>query len=141
MSIFGDDPARHGMGAGPALVEKSLLVAHQMALCVAHIICATDATPLVKYYSWRITICATHNPPFSCAYRRCAINRLCVVHIAICATDTICATSSERYAPLTFRTGLKNRYFLVFIHNNTQKYKQVYSITVEYTAIQNNISS
>jgi hypothetical protein len=30
------------------LVEKSLLVAHQMELCVAHMICATDATPLVK---------------------------------------------------------------------------------------------
>jgi hypothetical protein len=71
-----------------ALVEKGLLVAHQFELCVAHI-----ATPLVKNYPWRISICTTHSLPFSGAYPICAINILCLAHMAICATDAICATS------------------------------------------------
>jgi hypothetical protein len=50
------------------LVEKRLLVAHQFELCVAHMGCATIATPLVRIYQWRISKCATH-------------------HIAICATS------------------------------------------------------
>jgi hypothetical protein len=45
------------------LVEKRLLVAHQFGLCVAHMGCATIATPLVKNYQWRISISATHNLP------------------------------------------------------------------------------
>jgi hypothetical protein len=44
-------------------VEKRLLVAHQFGLCVAHMGCATIATPLVTIYQWRISICATHNLP------------------------------------------------------------------------------
>jgi hypothetical protein len=45
------------------LVEKRLLVAHQFGLCVAHMGCATIATPLVKIYQWRISKCATHSLP------------------------------------------------------------------------------
>jgi hypothetical protein len=76
------------------LVEKSLFVDHQVELCVAHMLCATVATPLVKTYPWRISICATHSLSFSGAYLIYAINRLCVVHMAICATD---ATFDQEY--------------------------------------------
>jgi hypothetical protein len=102
-----------------SLVEKSLLVAHQFELCVAHMLYAIVATPLVKSYQWRISICATHSLPFSGTYPICAINILCVAHMAICTTDAICAISYKKYSPLTFRTGPKNRYFLVSIHSNT----------------------
>jgi hypothetical protein len=51
-----------------SLVEKRLLVAHQFGLCVAHMGCATIATPLVKIYQWRISICATHNLTMRGAY-------------------------------------------------------------------------
>jgi hypothetical protein len=44
-----------------SLVEKRLLVAHQFGLCVAHMGCATIATPLVQIYQWRISICTTHS--------------------------------------------------------------------------------
>jgi hypothetical protein len=47
-----------------ALVEKRMLVAHQFELCVAHMVCATIATPLVQIYPWCISICATHSLPF-----------------------------------------------------------------------------
>jgi hypothetical protein len=36
------------------LVEKSLLVAHHFGICVAHMGCATTATPLIIVYWWRI---------------------------------------------------------------------------------------
>jgi hypothetical protein len=49
-------------------VEKRLLVAHHFGLCVAHMGCATNATPLVTVYQWRISICATHNLPMRGAY-------------------------------------------------------------------------
>jgi hypothetical protein len=42
-------------------VEKRLLVAHHFGLCVAHMRCTINATPLVTVYQWRISICATHN--------------------------------------------------------------------------------
>jgi hypothetical protein len=71
-----------------ALVEKRLLVAHHFGLCVAHMGCAINATPLVTVYQWRISICATHNLNFSGAYGICAISILCVAHIAIYATNT-----------------------------------------------------
>jgi hypothetical protein len=45
----------------PSLVEKRLLVAHLFGLCVAHMGCATIATPLVHIYQWRIPICATND--------------------------------------------------------------------------------
>jgi hypothetical protein len=51
-----------------SLVEKRILVAHQFRLCVTHMGCATIATPLVKIYQWRISICATHNLPMCGAY-------------------------------------------------------------------------
>jgi hypothetical protein len=70
------------------LVEKRLLVAHHFSLCVAHMGCATNATPLVIVYQWRISICATHSLKVSGAYSICAISILCVAHIAICATNT-----------------------------------------------------
>jgi hypothetical protein len=69
----------------PTLVEKRLLVAHHFSLCVAHMGCATNATPLVTVYQWRISICALK---VSGAYSICAISILCVAHIAICATNT-----------------------------------------------------
>jgi hypothetical protein len=50
------------------LVEKRLLVAHHFGLCVAHMGCATNATPLVTVYQWRISICTTHNLPMRGAY-------------------------------------------------------------------------
>jgi hypothetical protein len=50
------------------LVEKRLLVAHHFGLCVAHMGCATTATPLVRIYQWRISKCATHNLPMRGAY-------------------------------------------------------------------------
>jgi hypothetical protein len=67
---------------------KRLLVAHLFGLCVAHMGCATIATPLVHIYQWRISICATHSLHFSGAYAICAISILCVAHITICATNT-----------------------------------------------------
>jgi hypothetical protein len=70
------------------LVEKSLLVAHHFGICVAHMGCATNATPLITVYWWRISICATHMLNISGAYSICAISVLCVAHIAICATNT-----------------------------------------------------
>jgi hypothetical protein len=103
-----------GLKAGafsPALVEKSLLVAHQVELCVARMLCASVVTLLVKTYLWRISICAMHSLPFSGAYPICAINGLCMAHMAICATDARCATSYEKYVPLTFRTGPKKQIF------------------------------
>jgi hypothetical protein len=42
----------------PTLVKKKLLVAHYFGLCVAHMGCATIATPLVTIYQWRISIYA-----------------------------------------------------------------------------------
>jgi hypothetical protein len=51
-----------------ALVEKSLLVAHHFGICVAHMECATNATPLITVYWWRISVCATHNLPMRGAY-------------------------------------------------------------------------
>jgi hypothetical protein len=51
-----------------SLVEKRLLMAHQFGLCVAHMGCATIATPLVKIYHWRISIYATHNLSMHSAY-------------------------------------------------------------------------
>jgi hypothetical protein len=49
-------------------VEKKLLVAHYFGLCVAHMGCATIATPLVTIYQWRISICATHRQIMRGAY-------------------------------------------------------------------------
>jgi hypothetical protein len=49
-------------------VEKRLLVAHYFGLCVAHMGCATIATPLVTIYQWRISICATHRQIMRGAY-------------------------------------------------------------------------
>jgi hypothetical protein len=78
----------------PALAdEEARRVAHQFGLCVAHMVCATIATPLVEIYQWRITICATHSLHFSGAYAICAIRILCMAHIAKCATNAKCATS------------------------------------------------
>jgi hypothetical protein len=67
---------------------KRLLVAHHFSLCVAHMGCATNATPLVTVYQWHISICATHSLKVSGTYSICAISILCVAHIAICATNT-----------------------------------------------------
>jgi hypothetical protein len=50
------------------LVEKRLLVAHYFGLCVAHMGCATIATPLVTIYQWRISICAMHRQIMRGAY-------------------------------------------------------------------------
>jgi hypothetical protein len=69
-------------------VEKRLLVAHHFGICVAHMGYATNATPLITVYGWRISICATHSMNISGAYSICAISILCVAHIAICATNT-----------------------------------------------------
>jgi hypothetical protein len=77
----------HAILGRPALVEKSLLVAHQFGICVAHMGCATNATPLITVYWWCISICATHSLNISGAYSICAISILCVAHIAICATN------------------------------------------------------
>jgi hypothetical protein len=111
---------------------KKPVVAHQIELYMAHMLCATVATPLVKKYLLRISIRAMHSLPFSGTYPICSINRLCVVHMAICATDAKCATSYEKYVPLTFRTGSKKQ---IFYGIYTQQYIQVYSITTEYIAI------
>jgi hypothetical protein len=70
------------------LVEKRVLVAHLFGICVAHMRCATIATPLVHIYQWRISICTTHSLNFSGAYGICAISILCMAHITICATNT-----------------------------------------------------
>jgi hypothetical protein len=110
------------------LVEKRLLVAHQFELCVAHMVCATIATPLVQIYPWRISICATHSWPFSGAYPICAIKILCMAHIAICATNARCATSHKKYAPLIFRTGPKKQ---IFFGIYTQQYITIY-IGIQY---------
>jgi hypothetical protein len=50
-------------------VEKRLLVTHYFGLRVAHMGCATIATPLVTVYQWRISICATLNLPMRGAYK------------------------------------------------------------------------
>jgi hypothetical protein len=126
----------HFAGEGPpldnadasTLVEKRLLVAHQFELCVAHMVCATIATPLVQIYPWRISICATHSLPFSDAYAICAIRILCVAHIAICTTNAKCATSHKKYVPLIFRTGPKK---LIFSGIYTQQYTTIY-IGIQY---------
>jgi hypothetical protein len=51
-----------------SLVEKRLLVAHQFGLCVAHMGCATIATPLVKIYQRRISKYTTHSLSMRGAY-------------------------------------------------------------------------
>jgi hypothetical protein len=112
-----------------SLVEKRLLVAHQFELCVARMVCATIATPLIKTYPWRISICATHSLPFSDAYPICTINILCVAHMAICATDAICATRYKKYVPLTFRIAPKKQIFSgIYIQQYTTIY--IYRYTV-----------
>ena len=58
-------------------------------------ICATDATPLVTKYAWRILRCATHSLTFSGASPRCVVDKLCVAHMTICATD-VCAPLAEK---------------------------------------------
>jgi hypothetical protein len=72
----------------PTLVEKSLLVAHHFGICVAHMGCATTATPQITVYWWRMSICATHMLNIGGAYSICAISVLCMAHIAICSTNT-----------------------------------------------------
>jgi hypothetical protein len=111
-----------------ALVEKRLLVAHYFELCVAHMVCATIATPLVQIYQWRISICATHSLHFSGAYPICAIRKLCMAHIAICAINVRCATSQKKYAPLIFHTGPKKQ---IFSGIYTQQYTKIY-IGIQY---------
>jgi hypothetical protein len=63
-----DTLSERGITTGGLTSGKRLLVAHQFRLCVAHMGCATIATPLVKIYQWRISICATHNLPMRGAY-------------------------------------------------------------------------
>jgi hypothetical protein len=110
------------------LVEKCMLVAHQLDLCVALMLCATVATPLVKTYPWRISICAMCSLPFSGTYPICTINILCMAHMAICATDAICATNYKKYVPLTFHTGPKKQ---IFFGIYTQQYTTIY-ICIQY---------
>ena len=71
---------------------------------------ATNVTPLVTKYAWRILICATHSLPISGASSRCIIDKLCVAHITICDTDAD-APLEEKNAPLRIRTGLKKLLF------------------------------
>ena len=64
--------------------------------------CATDVTPLVTKYAWRILICATHSLPISGASARRAIDKLYVAHIRICATSRKkCATKNSNRSKKT----------------------------------------
>jgi hypothetical protein len=81
-------------------VEKRLLVAHQFGLCVAHMGCATIATPLVKFISGA----SQYAPHIIC---------LCVVHIAICATSSLCKFKKFK--------KIKNREKSIFFENHKNR--------------------
>ena len=101
--------------------------------------CATDVTPLVTKYAWRILRCAMHSLPISGASYRCVIDKLCVAHITICATDVDAPLAEKKCATNISKRSKK----LLFSGINWYLYRyiQVYSIIAEYTAIQNSISS
>jgi hypothetical protein len=106
-----------------SLVEKSLLVVHHFGIRVAHMGCATTATPLITVYWWRMSIYAP---------------RICwilVAHIEYAPLVSY-AWRIFLYAPPIHNAPLntynmrywyfvkvqKNWYFLVFIHSNAQEY-------------------
>jgi hypothetical protein len=82
-------------------VEKRQLVAHYFGLWVAHIGCATIATPLVTIYQWRISICATHRQIMRIAYWLYA-------PLLACENSKNSKKLKNRKKPIFFFENLKN---------------------------------